>query len=81
MKPKQKAKELSDKFKEITHDNKEITLMSLRLRKKCALICIDEILKTKPNNLVKLTKNKGSITSEFKWNLKYWQEVKQETNK
>ena len=41
---KQKAKELSDKFKEITHDNKEITLMSLRLRKKCALICVDEIL-------------------------------------
>ncbi|MCH7515881.1 MAG: hypothetical protein IIB08_01920 [Bacteroidetes bacterium] len=42
---KQKAKELVDKFKEITHDNKEITLMSLRLRKKCALICVDEIIK------------------------------------
>ena len=40
MNPKEKAKELSDKFKEITHDNKEITLMSLRLRKKCALICV-----------------------------------------
>lgn len=46
--------------------------------KQCALIAVDEIIKTSPNNLIKTEIESDGIKSCFEWTLKYWQEVRNE---
>ena len=59
---KEKAKELVDRFLN------EIDVFGLRRAKKCALICVDEILKAHPN-------------SNFMPIINEWNEVKKEIQK
>ena len=69
MTPKEKAKELIDKYKEFTEDG---FAESYYNAKQCALIAVDEML----NEL-------NEWTDKFGWinRIKYLQEVKQEIEK
>ena len=60
------AKELVNKFLQI-YDGR------VPQAKQCALICVDEILQTIPNEVMSY--------EPFMMNTDYWQEVKQEINK
>jgi len=67
MTPKEKSQELFDKYWELNTDFDG--LVKYELAKQCALIAVDEILKTNP----------------YEWDgedlnstIEYWQEVKQE---
>lgn len=67
MSPKEKAKELVKRYRGFGSPNEHIS------SKQCALICVNEILKTVPqkeNEIFGISKG-----------LKYWQEVKQEIEK
>lgn len=76
MTPKEKAKELVEKFRVITIDkalrscNTTSEAME-RTAKECALICVDEILK------IFKARQGGRINNEIGFE-SYWQEVKQE---
>ena len=65
MTPKDKAKELVNRFKYRTIRGTEFEAMSISLAKQCALICVDEILEI-PLHL---------------YGLDYWKRVKQEIEK
>ena len=67
MTPKEKAKELVDRFKKLdtTFDGVDVLCHEA---KQCALICVDEILKTHPN-------------SNFMPIINEWNEVKKEIQK
>jgi len=67
MKPKQKAIELVEKFMEL-NKSPFITYQD----KKCALICVNEIIKS--HNPVK-------VKSGWNFEPEYWNEVKQEIEK
>ena len=72
MTPKEKAKELFDKYFEVTNNYYQA--------KECALIAVDEILET---TKVKWATQRKFSNGEYKfWKgiayKKYWQEVKQE---
>ena len=67
MTPKEKAEELVDKFKEFTED---IFAESFYQAKQCALIAVDEILRSH-HNLYGLNNKE----------VKFYLEVKQEINK
>ena len=69
MTPKEKAKELVDRFKWRDY----VARMSLDNSKQCALICVDEILQTIPEEVMSY--------KPFMMNTDYWQEVKQEINR
>ena len=78
MTPKEKAKELIDKFHIKVHDREGTSAMNEFEAKQCALIAVDEILE--------LTKR--PTYNPFDWNEitgtyydKYWQEVKEEIEK
>jgi hypothetical protein len=62
MTPKEKAKELVDKFIQYT-DTSEWTNIEYVYAKQCALIAVDEILK---------------VIEELRTEVLYWQEVKTE---
>ena len=64
MTPKEKAIELLDAFNEHIEWN---------LLKKCALICVDEILKNITEEVISY--------KPFMMNTDYWQEVREEINK
>ena len=66
MTPKEKSIELVNKFLQI-YDGR------VPQAKQCALICVDEILQTIPNEVMSY--------KPFMMNTDYWQEVKQEINK
>ena len=66
MTPKEKAKELVNKFLQI-YDGR------VPQAKQCALICVDEILQTIPNEVMSY--------KPFMMNTDYWQEVKEDINK
>jgi hypothetical protein len=68
MEPKQKARELFDKFKK----NNKDTIFNA---KKCALIAVDEIIESQPS--VILMSIDGDET-EYMDKKHYWQQVKQE---
>lgn len=72
MTPKGKARELVDKYSELGIGHPT----SLLLAKQCALIAVDEVLKT--NTLE--NRNCGFVTLCEK-HKEYWEEVKQEINK
>ncbi len=63
---KEKSIELVNKFLQI-YDGR------VPQAKQCALICVDEILQTIPNEVMSY--------KPFMMNTDYWQEVKQEINK
>ena len=63
MTPKEKAKELVDKMM-----NEQFNTEEISQAKQCALICVDEILKTHPN-------------SNFMPIINEWNEVKKEIQK
>ena len=71
MKAKEEAKELVDKYKYRIVRGVEIEQMSISLAKQCALICVDEIIKS-------LRHLKHSFTFD---EIKYYEKVKQEINK
>ena len=77
MTPKEKAKELINKYKEFTEDN---FAESYYNAKQCALIAVDEILSTRPGSPypqdVGLVVN--GVYNIINYPEKYWQEVKQE---
>lgn len=60
MNPKEKAKELIDKYKDVRWD------IDPETAKQCALIAVDEMLKTNWINV---------------WEKEYWEKVKTEINK
>ena len=66
MTPKEKAKELVDKFNRVEGHNYDCEYIETDMAFDCALICVDEVLKTVP------------FTGDFR---NYWNEVKQEINK
>ena len=69
MKPQEKAKELVDKYIELTlyHDKKYGISVDLENSKQCALIAVDEVI--------------NSMTVATSVHLPYWQQVKDEINK
>lgn len=89
MTPKEKAKELVDKFAMYLRANLRYDEEANEEAKQCALIAVDEILKSNSNINVFISskdvkyKNKAEteVKSDCKENLKYWQEVKQEIEK
>jgi len=78
MTPKEKAEKLVDKYKEYVHGyvgssmltNTEYPEQILKQAKKCALIAVDELIKSHHAQLVD-----KSLTHPAE---EYWQEVKQE---
>ena len=66
MTPKEKAKELVDKFNRVEGHNYDCEYIETDMAFDCALICADEVLKTVP------------FVGDFR---NYWNEVKQEINK
>lgn len=72
MTPKEKARELVDSFKPYSDWNGFDLQRELLNAKQCALIAVDEIIKSTP------CKFDGYY---YEQNFKYWQEVKQEIEK
>ena len=71
MTPKEKAKELVERFINYAGHNSFLDSHTQRdYAKQCALICVDE--------LIKFTIEKKEESMYFEMDLKYWQEVKQE---
>ena len=83
MTPKEKAAELYDVFNSITPLDSRLTdtvedanrkcLVDIKLTKQCALICVEEILKNIPEEVMSY--------KPFMMNSDYLQEVKEEINK
>ena len=83
MEPKQKAKELVEKFLMIRYAlkqdslgefwemDKEVRKDLLKEPKQCALICVDEIIKTEHKDMYSVTQCRFH---------EYWQNVKTEIN-
>lgn len=73
MTPKEKAKELVDKFEPLTRqfDSDEGWIINLQDAKQCAIIAVDEIVK-------EIYKYNHSMTWELN---NYWQSVKEEIEK
>ena len=71
--PKQKAKELVLKFKELPQEGTLMFYITFEISKQCALIALDEIIKS--------LENYGKESDELQNmenNFRYWQEVRQE---
>ncbi len=68
MTPKEKAKELVEKYFDTCHKSSDLEL-SWKVCKRCALIAVDEIL------------NNDGFTQFDVYLTEYWQEVKQEIEK
>lgn len=69
MTPKEKAKELVEKF------NLPTGMMSDEI-KQCALICVDEIIESSPS--LPLLADSGVYGDDIALNAEYWKEVKKE---
>ena len=87
MTAEEKAKELIEKYKDYVHgyvgssmlSNYEYPDQILRQAKKCALIAVDEIIKSSPS--LPILSDNGSYSSDIYENNIYWNEVKQEIEK
>lgn len=84
MTAKEKAKELVSKFIDEIPPNqgesiKEFIKIDIESSKRCALIAIDEILKSNPYKDVPFLDYEDCTV--LKSNIKYWQEVKSEIEK
>ena len=85
MEAKEKAKELVDKhYKLIDWDTTAKYEVKIAVAKQCALICVDEILKSDPltpsKYNTKVSKGEAYKQSETEA-YHFWQEVKNEINK
>ena len=76
MKPKEEAKELVYKYKYRIVRGVEIEQMSISLAKQCALICVDEIIKSLWHLKHSFTLIKQQVKQK-----KYYEKVKREINK
>ncbi len=74
MTPKEKAKELIDRFYNHTFNVEKDTEDNFSSAKQCALIAIEEILNEVDDNTYKIGRNKLSSKQ-------FWLEVKQEIDK
>tara|TARA_R110000803_G_scaffold163609_1_gene227289 strand:+ start:303 stop:533 length:231 start_codon:yes stop_codon:yes gene_type:complete len=74
MTPKEKARELVERFMDIkpTTSDKLKEQLIYDEAKQCALICVDE--------MIKFIIEKQNESMYFEMDLKYWQEVKREIN-
>jgi hypothetical protein len=87
MTPKEKAKELVDKFYQTTPNeswiNQPIGLKkeykAWEQSKQCALIAVDEIIGTSP--ILPRLGNNGYFSADIEFSNNYWKEVKQEIEK
>ena len=87
MTPTEKAEEIVDKFKDHVNPYMGSGMLSntfddnaiLWQSKKCALICVDEIIQSSPS--LPLLSDNGSYGSDIELSTIYWKEVKQEINK
>jgi hypothetical protein len=75
MTPKEQAQELINKYSEHSYISLTNNPTTSYHKKQCALICVDEILESKPTSKVHTFKCDLKISRE------YWQEVKEEINK
>ena len=66
MEPKEKAKDLVDKFS-------NVPLLDSYEAKQCALIAVDEIINSNPHS--------NPLNTDVHSTMSYWQEVKQEIEK
>lgn len=73
MTPKEKAKELVDKFARIDGYQDSIDLSKCDYEKQCALITVDEILE-----VIKFYEKKNGRLLIDNIRIMYWEEVKQE---
>ena len=73
--PKQKAEQLVEKFYLEVNDPTNNIILYKERAKRCALICINEILLTEPCRIVRDNWNEQLLDKE------YWQKVKQEIEK
>ena len=84
MTPKEKAEELYNSFLQILPDAVEICRATI---KECALIAVDEILKSEPRYPSNVDWDDAGGTHQYYYEAqredaeKYWQEVKQEIEK
>jgi hypothetical protein len=74
MTPKEKAEELVDKFVQYTPADSEL---EYPYAKKCALIAVDEIIKSNPIFVTSKLEGKDGMHEAYL----YWKEVKQELEK
>jgi hypothetical protein len=76
MTPKEKAKELVDRFTKLPEEGSLMWYVSFEIAKKCALIAVDEILKVTAPIIDRFEPYYQELTSEM--TQEYWQEVEQE---
>jgi hypothetical protein len=74
MEAKEKAKKLVDRY-----DSTLTYLESKAKAKECALIAVDEIIKSSPS--LPILSDNGTFGSDIEESTKYWNEVKEEINK
>ena len=67
MTPKEKAKELINKFLNSKPSSGSYVSINTEHAKQCALICVDEIINQRPQ-----------LPSSYTSTIEYWQEVKKE---
>tara|TARA_R110000822_G_scaffold75692_1_gene182095 strand:+ start:1394 stop:1630 length:237 start_codon:yes stop_codon:yes gene_type:complete len=77
MTPKEKAKELVDRFIPFSMDN-HIEKYAIHSGKQCALIAVEEIINSSPSLPMY---DGGSFVCDIEESTIYWQEVKQEIEK
>lgn len=85
MTPKEKAKELVEKFDEYSFKPSAIFNSDFKEpyenAKKCALICVDEIISTNPIEEDYEDHGVHGRETWYNYMTEYWQEVKQEIEK
>jgi len=77
MTPKEKAKELFDKFSNValldSYEAKQCALIDIYEAKQCALIAVDEIINSNPHS--------NPLNTDVHSTMSYWQEIKHEIEK
>jgi hypothetical protein len=87
MKPKEKAKELLVNFYDIDVENPLEYGIEWKMAKQCALIAVDEILRSEPRSPSDIDWDDVGGTHQYYYEAQreeadnYWQEVKQEIEK
>ena len=81
--PKEKAKELIEKFKPHSHfwvhdfgHKKDYDIEQLENAVECALIAVDEIINSSPS--LPILSDAGNFVSDIEESTEFWQEVKEE---
>ena len=78
--PKEKAKELVDKFYKGRNECMQYLVRDKEDAKVCALICVDKIINSRPSYPYpyELGIEVKGVIAQIEYPMKYWQEVKQE---